>query len=127
MRGEYLSLGFFGASGLVALVLAVIRAGTTETGVVAWGEWVLAFHSDPEQLTRLVLLIALCTVLSFHWMNTYQPHVGSVRAALIYLLEPVFTAAISILWGLDHPSLPMFLGCILILAGNLLAELRGRR
>jgi drug/metabolite transporter (DMT)-like permease len=127
MRGEHLSLGFFGASGLLALGLALARAGLTDTGVVAWGNWVIGFHSDPDNLLPLVLLILLCTVLSFHWMNIYQPHVGSVRAALIYLMEPVFTTAISIPWGLDHPSLSMFLGCLLILAGNLLAELRGRR
>jgi drug/metabolite transporter (DMT)-like permease len=127
MRGKCLSIGFFAAAGLAALGLAVARAATNDSGLAAWGEWVLSHHSQPEPLTILVLLVVVCTVLSFHWMNTYQPRVPVVRAAMIYLLEPVFAAAISIPWGLDNPSVPMLCGCLLILAGNVLAELRGRR
>jgi len=126
MRGECLTVGFFGAAGFAALGLALARAATGD-GVNAWGAWMLELHAEPAHLLNIALLILLPTVLSFHWMNTYQPGVSPVRAALIYLLEPVFAAAVSIVWGLDPPSVPMFLGCTLILAGNCLVELRGRR
>ena len=45
------------------------------------------------------------------------------RAALIYLLEPVFAAAYSIAWGLDVLTLRLVTGGVLILGGNLLVEL----
>jgi drug/metabolite transporter (DMT)-like permease len=45
------------------------------------------------------------------------------RAALIYLLEPVFSAAFSLWWRLDQLTGPLLLGGGLVLAGNLLVEL----
>ena len=58
-------------------------------------------------------------------MTTYQPHVTATRAALIYLLEPVFGSLLSVLWGHDEPSVRLLLGGGLILGGNLLVELPG--
>jgi drug/metabolite transporter (DMT)-like permease len=55
-------------------------------------------------------------------MNRYQPHVSAGRAALIYLLEPVFATAFSVAWGHDPLTARLFLGGGLILAGNLLIE-----
>jgi drug/metabolite transporter (DMT)-like permease len=56
-------------------------------------------------------------------MNSYQPLVPASRAALIYLLEPIFTAVVSVVAGYDHPSVPLVVGGTLILLGNLLVEL----
>jgi drug/metabolite transporter (DMT)-like permease len=60
---------------------------------------------------------------AFHWMNVYQPRVSAGRAALIYLLEPVFAAAFSVAWGYDALTARLFLGGSLILGGNLLIEI----
>ena len=76
----------------------------------------------PAVLRDLALLVLLPTVLAFHWMNRYQPRVSAGRAALIYLLEPVFAAAFSVMWGHDELTGRLFLGGGLILAGNLLIE-----
>jgi drug/metabolite transporter (DMT)-like permease len=71
------------------------------------------------------MLTVFCSVLAFHWMMTYQPRVAAARAALIYLLEPVFASCFSILWGLDDLTLRLLLGGGLIMGGNLLVELPG--
>ena len=70
----------------------------------------------------LGLLTLLCTVLPFHWFNVYQPRVPASRAALIYLLEPVFASLFSLFWGHDTLALPLLVGGGLILAGNALVE-----
>jgi drug/metabolite transporter (DMT)-like permease len=58
-------------------------------------------------------------------MNTYQPQVSPSRAALIYLLEPVFSSVFSVWLGYDQVTVPLLLGGGLILAGNLLVEVPG--
>jgi drug/metabolite transporter (DMT)-like permease len=65
-------------------------------------------------------------------MNTYQPQVPASRAALIYLLEPVFTSIVSVAVyyttgaeGYDKLTLPLLLGGALVLAGNVLVEAPG--
>jgi drug/metabolite transporter (DMT)-like permease len=80
---------------------------------------------EPAVLRDLLCLALLPTALGFHGMNTSQPRVSATRAALIYLLEPVFSSAFSVWWGYDRVSGPLLLGGALILAGNALAELPG--
>jgi drug/metabolite transporter (DMT)-like permease len=58
-----------------------------------------------------------------YWLTTYQPLVATSRAALIYLLEPVFAALASLAWGHDQLTMSLVAGGALILGGNLLAEL----
>jgi hypothetical protein len=72
----------------------------------------------------VVVLTLLPTVLSFHWMNTYQPQVSAGRAALIYLTEPLFAACFSIPAGLDTLTGRLLLGGALVLLGNVLVEWR---
>jgi drug/metabolite transporter (DMT)-like permease len=55
-------------------------------------------------------------------MNVYQPKVAASRAALIYLLEPVWAALFSLIWGHDSFSSYLIAGGILILVGNLIVE-----
>jgi drug/metabolite transporter (DMT)-like permease len=70
-----------------------------------------------------LLLTVLSTVMAFHWMNVYQPRIPASRAALIYLLEPVFGSFFSICMGLDPLSSNLVIGGGLILGGNFLVEL----
>jgi drug/metabolite transporter (DMT)-like permease len=62
-------------------------------------------------------LIAIGTYL----LTTFQPRVPASRAALIYLLEPLFAAAISVSMGHDRVTLRLLVGGFLILGGNVLA------
>jgi drug/metabolite transporter (DMT)-like permease len=118
----HLSIGFLGTAGLLGLsgVVALASAGP---GLGVWRDWLADMLGRPEVLRSLVCQVILPTVLGFHWMNTYQPLVSPTRAALIYLLEPVFTAVFSVWVGHDKLTWPLIYGGTLILAGNVLVEL----
>ena len=120
----HLTPGFFAATGALAL-LGAIATSTMGPGYLAWADWTGAILGHPRVVFDLLLLALLPTVLSFHWMNTYQPLVPASRAALIYLLEPVFSSVFSVCLGYDTVTAPLLIGGGLILAGNLLVELPG--
>src|SRR5262249_43140859 len=94
----YLTVGFFAAIGLAAATvgLAYIAAGP---GLAAWWAWLMSMLGHVPTLGGLVLLVVFSTILTFHWMNVYQPRISANRAALVYLLEPVFAALFSVVLG----------------------------
>jgi drug/metabolite transporter (DMT)-like permease len=122
VRSAHLTVGFLGVTALLAGVLGVVVA-VAGPGIGPWLQWTADMLRQPAVLGDLALLVLLPTVLAFHWMNTYQPFVSAGRAALIYLLEPLFAEAFSVAWGHDMLTGRLFLGGGLILAGNLLVEL----
>jgi drug/metabolite transporter (DMT)-like permease len=131
VRAAMLSPAFLLTNALGGLLLAVLFAALGP-GVGTWLHWTFTALSDPLLPWLIVLLAVLPTALGFHWMNAYQPLVSPSRAALIYLLEPLFTIVFSMsVWaitgaeGYDKPSWPLFAGGALILLGNLLVELLG--
>src|SRR5207248_5705055 len=102
--------------------------------LTAWLVWLVQMLRQPAVLRDVLLLTLLSTILATHLMSAYQPRVTASRAALIYLLEPVFAAALSIVLGHDSVTGRLLLGGALILSGNALVELplwlrdlRGRR
>jgi drug/metabolite transporter (DMT)-like permease len=117
----HLTAGFFIGTGLPALLVAWIVAASGP-GVGNWLAWTGSMLSDTSILRDLALLTLLSSVLSSHWLVVYQPRVSAGRAALIYLLEPLFASVFSIAWGHDTLSLYLILGGILILSGNLLVS-----
>jgi drug/metabolite transporter (DMT)-like permease len=118
----HLSVGFFAMGAGAAAAVAVATAGSG-AGLGAWFAWTVSMLGNPKVLIELVILILGPTVLALHLMNVYQPRVSASRAALIYLLEPVFSAAFSVPWGLDELGLGLVVGGGLILGGNFLVEL----
>jgi drug/metabolite transporter (DMT)-like permease len=121
-RAGHLTVGFLAGTGLPALACAAVGTAC-DPGMTAWLSWVGETLSDPPVWRDLALLTLFSTVLATHWMVSYQPRVPANRAAVIYLLESVFAAAFSILWGYDQVTLPLALGGALIVAGVLLVEL----
>jgi drug/metabolite transporter (DMT)-like permease len=121
-RPGHLTAGFFAGPGLLAMALALAVAAVGP-GVASWWEWMAGTLRDPAVEINIVRLTLLPTVLGFHWMNTYQPRVTASRAALIYLLEPVFASIYSIWRGHDRLTYSLVLGGCLILAGNAVLEL----
>jgi drug/metabolite transporter (DMT)-like permease len=107
------------ACGGLAVFLSIATANGTVKASIGW---TVAMVQDGANLRDLFLLSTLSTALAFYWMNAYQPHVSAVRAALIYLLEPLFGSAFSVIVGLDSISKKLVVGGSMILLGNLLAE-----
>jgi drug/metabolite transporter (DMT)-like permease len=122
VQSAHLTIPFLATAGVLALLLAMLRAAGS-TGIADWVAWTVQMLSQGAIVRDLVVLTLLSTVLAFHWMNVYQPLVGANRAALIYLLEPFFSALFSLIGGHDEWSLRLLVGGGLILGGNFLVEL----
>ncbi|MBX7211137.1 MAG: DMT family transporter [Verrucomicrobiaceae bacterium] len=88
--------------------------------------------SSPVTWLFLAILVGPCTLLSFIWMNQWQPHVSATTAGLIYCLEPVFTSAFALFlpawfsalagvaYANEHVTPALALGGGLILLANVL-------
>ncbi len=88
-----------------------------------WLELALA----PQYLSPLLLSTGLATVLALSLMNLFQRELDPVRAAILYALEPIWAAAFGI-WGGHDAFTPWLVGGgVILLAGNLIAELGGRK
>lgn len=122
VRPVCLTASFLATTGICALALAMALAAAGP-GLVGWVRWAAELLHRPRVLADVGFLTVFSTALAFHWMNVYQPQVAASRAALIYLLEPVFGALASLAWGHDRPTLNLALGGLAILTGNLLVEL----
>ncbi len=122
VRSSQLTLGLIAVAGLPAVPLAVGLAASG-SGVGPWLRWVSDMLRDPSVLGDVVLMTVLSTVLATILMSTFQPRVPASRAALIYLLQPVFAAALSVVLRNDAVSLRLVTGCGLILGANVVAGL----
>jgi drug/metabolite transporter (DMT)-like permease len=81
----------------------------------------------PTVWTNMLLLAVFTTIGSFGLLNFFQPHVDPTRAALIYLVEPIFASVYAYFaTGRGLTSIAI-LGAALILVANLFVELREAR
>ena len=86
----------------------------------------LALH--PDVRLNLLLMIVLVTICAFGLQTHFQPRVDPTRAALLYLVEPIFAASYA--WVMAGKALaPIAVaGAALIVLANLLVEiLQSRR
>jgi len=124
VQSAHLTVPFLATTGLLAAIWTVVCAGSG-AGLEVWWTWTVSMLENGAVLRDMLLLAIFPTVLAFHWMNVYQPRVSATRAALVYLLEPVFATVFSILLGRDELTVWLVLGGGLILGGNLVVELPG--
>jgi drug/metabolite transporter (DMT)-like permease len=122
VNSSHLTLLLIVVTGLPPLFLAVGVAAWLGQ-LIPWLIWLVEILRQPAVVRDVLLLTMLSTILATHLMSTYQPRVPASRAALIYLLEPVFAAVLSILVGHDSLTGRLLLGGALILSGNALVEL----
>jgi len=117
----------------VALAAGVIFYGVSQTLSEVTISGFSALSSQSSFWPLILMLSVFPSLLAFSWMNTYQPEVSAVQAAVIYTMEPVFVSTwalflpgiLSFACCLTYPNetlnLPMLLGGGLILAANVLA------
>jgi len=86
--------------------------------------------AHPDVWITLVYLGALATALAFYLMMTMQAHLGATEAAILYSLEPVFTALLAMSgWvpGIrEHLSPLQLSGGAIIVSAMVLAEVGPR-
>lgn len=126
MEAAHLTAGFTFATAVLAQLSAVVVAGV-ECGVGVWWGWMVGMLSRWDLLAGVVAQAVFASALAFHWMNTYQPLLSPSKAALIYLLEPIFASFFSILLGHEALTYPLVLGGLLIVVGNGIGALPMRR
>jgi drug/metabolite transporter (DMT)-like permease len=124
IESAHITVGFMATTCLLAAITALVTAAAQQT-FTASAKWAAGMLATAPVVRDLILLGVLSTAMAFYWMNKYQPRLTPTRAALIYLLEPVFAAMFAIAGGYDSITLRMLAGCALILGGNVLVILPG--
>ncbi len=112
------------------LVLTVVQIATV--ALLAGGtsylfEPQVAWPPAGQPLFAAVFTGILATAVAFGLQTTAQRFTTATHTALIYATEPVFAALASFALTGEVLSAPQILGCLLILAGMLVAELGGFR
>lgn len=113
------------------LLLTVIQIGTVAVLSIVYSfffeDWNLAFQSsivlNQSVLIALVITSVFATALAFFAQTNFQKFTTPTRVALIFAMEPVFAAITGFIWAGDRLSASAIMGCFLILAGMLFAEL----
>ncbi len=109
-------------------LLALIQIGIVSLAGFLFG---LATETWPEHLNRPVwvalLLTAIpATALAFLIQNNVQRFTSATHTAIIFTMEPVFAALSAYFLAGEILTSRQIIGCILILSGMLLAELKGK-
>lgn len=104
--------------GLFSLMGALLfeHVGASFTPVVLLNGWVLS---------ALLVCSVIATAIAFAVQNQFQKYTTPTRTALVFSTEPVFAALIGYFWENDHLNAMQIIGCLLILAGMLIAEIGG--
>ncbi|WP_258360500.1 DMT family transporter [Moorella sulfitireducens] len=104
---------------------------SVQLGTVAIVAFFLALPGEnfPARFTPAVwqafLLTALpATSLAYLIQNKVQQYTTAAHTAIIFSMEPVFAALAAYFWGRETLTWRQGFGCLLILAGMLLAELK---
>lgn len=116
-----------------ALILAFVQISTVALlsciGAAFQNEWNIVLDS-PDILLENVVLWALlicalpATVFAFVAQTELQTYTTPTRVALIFATEPVFAGLTDGLWNQNWLSSLGVIGCLLILAGMILSELK---
>jgi drug/metabolite transporter (DMT)-like permease len=117
------------------LLLTVIQISTVAALSILssffFEDWRKSF--DIEILLSQDVMIALtitslfATALAFLVQTNFQKYTTATRVALIFAMEPVFAAIAGYYWADERLSYSALIGCLLIFAGMIFAELPANR
>jgi drug/metabolite transporter (DMT)-like permease len=115
-----MALGQFAVTAIMTIVACLLVHAGPEA--LAQSPRIL---SVPQVWINLGLLVVFTTIGSFGLLNFFQPKVDPTRAALIYLVEPIFAAGYAyIATGRGPTSAIEISGALLILVANVVVEMR---
>lgn len=145
-KGEILTLACAAAFALqIQLTNVITRKHPPEgvtfvmfaSGVVFSGVTLLASGVGPGDLLRglggrhvlwtVLYTAAFCSVAAMWALNRFQRDIPPTRAAVLYMMEPVFAAGFGALFVGERLTGRMWAGAAVIVLGNLLCEWLGHR
>ncbi|CCO08777.1 DMT family transporter [Desulforamulus hydrothermalis] len=108
------------------VLLAILQIGTVAVISLLFG---LCLETLPAQFSKpvwqgLIITAIPATALAFLIQNSVQRYTSPTHAAIIFITEPVFAAATAWLVAGEVLTTRQWVGCLLILAGMLVAELK---
>jgi drug/metabolite transporter (DMT)-like permease len=114
--------------GALSFVQVAATAGLSAVAIplfhlAAWEP--IRFHWDWRLGAALLVTGMLGTALAFSVQVWSQRHLTAAHTGILLTLEPVFAALTSFVWLGERLSGRALLGCVLILTGILVAELKG--
>jgi drug/metabolite transporter (DMT)-like permease len=113
------------------LLLTVIQISTVAVlSIISsfiFEDWRKSFNPDilltKDVLIALVITSIFATALAFLIQTNFQKYTSATRVALIFAMEPVFAAITGYYWADERLSYSALVGCILIFAGMIFAEM----
>ncbi|WP_026581143.1 DMT family transporter [Bacillus sp. J33] len=114
-----------------ALLLTVIQIATVAILSMVFAlfteNWQQAFQLEVllkgNVLGALIVTSLFATAIAFFAQTTFQKYTTPTRVALIFAMEPVFAAATGFIWANERLSYSAVIGCLLIFAGMVFAEI----
>lgn len=117
------------------LLLTVIQISTVAVlSIISsfiFEDWRKSFNVEillsKDVLIALIITSVFATALAFFIQTNFQKYTTTTRVALIFAMEPVFAAITGYFWANERLSYSALIGCFLILAGMVFAELPTRK
>lgn len=119
------------SSSYPTLLLTTVQISTvailSAISSVIFEDWNRAFNPDVifsgKVIIALLITSVLATALAFFIQTNFQKHTTATRVALIFAMEPVFAAITAYFWAGERLTYGALIGCGLIFAGMVFAEL----
>ncbi|MDQ1001842.1 drug/metabolite transporter (DMT)-like permease [Neobacillus niacini] len=117
------------------LLLTVIQISTVAVlsilSAFIFEDWRRSFNPEillaQDVIVALMITSILATALAFWIQTNFQKYTTATRVALIFAMEPVFAAIAGYYWADERLSLSALVGCLLIFAGMIFAELPAKK
>ena len=115
------------AISFIQFVCAVLLSGITIAVMGVSPGPVIRALSERHVAWTVVYTAVACSVVAMGVLNRYQRDIPATRASVLYMMEPMFAAFFGFLLVGEAMTTRKIVGGAVILGGNLLCELIGRR
>jgi drug/metabolite transporter (DMT)-like permease len=113
------------------LLLTVIQISTVAVlSIISsfiFEDWRKSFNPEiiltQEVMIALLITSIFATAVAFLIQTNFQKYTSATRVALIFAMEPVFAAITGYYWADERLSYSALIGCFLIFAGMIFAEM----